>query len=432
MGVKRRDDTYPLQPLSSHPLGLQADGSLQLMGHLTGNVLLEIQYHATGREPCVEMRARHGEPVRQFFGEKGSGRRYLNLSGLSTGDEALQLQPFGCRIDSQVTLLQFSSLPMHDGPLLIVAPHADDAELAAYGLYRKYAEQTWIVTVSPGERLQSMKRQYVPGLDATSAEAMKRKGLIRAWNSATTPLLAGVQPERLIMLGYFDAALRQMMDDPSAPVATSLDTAASPACFRKFNKYALPSDGSALNRGEDLISDLVTLIRHIRPAAIITPHPELDPHAEHLAATQAVACALSRIDESPPQILLYANHFSGVKRFPYGPEHAAATLPPAQLNESILGPWSVHSECLSLAVQQEKIVALDTMHDLRRLLRPEVRLKQLWVNFRRKWPYRYYGANAYFQTAIKAHEVFAVVSGEAFVGGMLQTRTPKQGLTTEN
>ena len=58
------------------------------------------------------------------------------------------------------------------------------------------------------------------------------------------------------------------------------------------------------------------------------------------------------------------------------------------------------------------------MHDLRHQLRLERRIKRWWGQLWRRWPYRYYGAHPYFQTAIKAHEVFAVVSAEALCEGM--------------
>ena len=34
---------------------------------------------------------------------------------------------------------------------LVLAPHADDAELAAYGLYEKYAANAMVVTVTASE-----------------------------------------------------------------------------------------------------------------------------------------------------------------------------------------------------------------------------------------------------------------------------------------
>ena len=416
--MSERDDSYPLQPLSELPLTWQADGSLCLPAELVVDVLLQFRYRATGRQPCIEISAAQGEPIRQFFEANSSGQRFLNLTGIAVAGDVLRLRPFDCQLEPEMVLLQFPPQELSDGPLLIIAPHADDAELAAYGLYRRHAGQCWIVTVSAGELLQGMHKQYVPGLDLSREQAALRKGMIRAWNSASTPWLAGVAPERLIMLGYFNMTLQAMMDEPANPVVARSGISATPSLFRRFNRYALPSDRVAQNRGEDLIADLATLIADIRPSTLLVTHPELDPHADHLATTRAVAAALARIDHVPARILLYANHLKGVKGFPYGPEHAATALPPATLASSTLGAWCIHSEFLPLAVQQEKLVALDTMHDLRHQLRLERRLKRWWGQLWQRWPYRYYGAHPYFQTAIKAHEVFAVVSTEALLKGM--------------
>lgn len=416
--MRHRDDRYPLQPLSETELLWQADGSLRLPAVLTDDLLLQVRYRATGRQPCIEICPQDGEPLRQFFEAQSSGLRFLNLSGVVRPGTSVRLRALDCQLEPTMTLLQFAPLPLAEGPLLIVAPHADDAELAAYGLYRHHASQCWIVTVSAGEQLQSLQRQYVPGLDRSLTQAAERKGLIRAWNSATTPWLAGVPPERLVMLGYSNMTLQAMMAEPETPIPAPSGMQAAPSRFRCFNRLALPSDGVAQNRGADLIADLATLITHIRPSTLMVTHPELDPHPDHRATTQAVAAALARVEHRPSQVLLYANHLQGVKGFPFGPEHAGTTLPPAQMSHSILGPWRVHSEFLTPAVQQEKLVALDTMHDLRHQLRLERRIKRWWGQLWRRWPYRYYGAHPYFQTAIKAHEVFAVVSAEALCEGM--------------
>lgn len=414
-----RDDMYPLQSLHEHLLTLDPDGSLLLPTNITENVLLLVQFRATGREPRIQISTPNGQSIQQFFEPNSAGSRYLNLTGFAAHNQTLIVHPQDCHIEREVTLLQFPQIKFDDGPLLIVAPHADDAELAAYGLYRHHAERCWIVTVSAGEKLQSLKRQYVPGLDQNIDQAELRKGLLRAWNSATTPLLAGVSANRLIMLGYFNMTLHQMMTDLNSVVPHPSGLQATPTNFRRFNQFPLPSDSDVKNRGEDLISDLMTLIAYIRPATIVVTHPELDPHSDHIATTKAVAIALDRLSYYPKEVLLYANHYKGIKGFPYGPEHSGTTLPPAQVRNSSLGTWRVHSEYLSLAVQKEKVMVLDTMHDLRHQLRPERRFKQWITQLRRKCRYRYYGAHPYFQTAIKAHEVFSVITGEAFVNGMV-------------
>jgi len=420
------DNGYPLQPDHSFTLQLQADGWVDLpdVRLEAGTWLLAARCHASCQEPSIQLRSSSGKELTQYFERDCNGLRYLNLSGLLEAGSRLQLIGDGCRIAPELTLLGFAAPAFADGPLLIVAPHADDAELAAYGLYKHHAANSWIVTVSAGERLQSLKKQYIPQLDTSMADAERRKGVIRAWNSATTPWLAGVAPERLVMLGYFNMTLKSMLATPEENIPHPKGMPFSPADFRCFNRMALASDAHVRNSGEMLMADLVQLINTIRPATILVTHPELDPHDDHLATSQAVAQALSRTDFRPQQVLLYANHYRDSKGFPYGPEHAATTLPPAHMPVSLLGKWKVHSECLSLAEQKEKVVALDTMHDLRHKLRLERRLKQwfaqLWRRYRHRPGYHYYAAHPYFQTAIKAHEVFVVIEGDAFVDGMLQ------------
>ena len=416
--MQNRDDQYPIKPVSEQLLFLDADGRLNLPEMVTGNVFLRLQYQAIGREPHVSVSADNGKCVQQFFEPKQKGLRYLNLSGLSTGVQELVITQKDCEIKKQTTLLQFPDTSFTDGPILIVAPHADDAELAAYGFYRKHADRCWIVTVSAGEKLQSIKRQYVPGLDENLSQAETRKGLIRAWNSVTTPLLAGVSSERLVMLGYSNMTLSRMLENPDAVIENHQDQLVHPGLFRRFNRVVLPKDSSVQNRGNDLISDLVSLIEQIRPATIVVTHPELDPHPDHIATAKAVSIALSQANFVPERVLLYANHFRDAKYFPFGPEYAGAALPPAQMNQSVFGEWQIHCEHLSIDIQKEKVIALDTMHDLRHKLRLERRLKQWWAQCWRKNKYQYYGAHPYFQTAIKAHEVFVVVSGKAFVRGL--------------
>ncbi len=164
---------------------------------------------------------------------------------------------------------------------MIIAPHPDDAELAAYGLYRQHAERAWILTLTAGEYQKRLDRQYLPFLDPDLKSASRRKGWIRAWNSATTPMLAGLSPERLYMLGYFNDTLGALLETPTIPQPSLGDETLSPADFRGWNPGPLASDERANgpeNRGSDLLADLERLLDEIRPSTVVTPHPELDPH----------------------------------------------------------------------------------------------------------------------------------------------------------
>ena len=53
--MRHRDDRYPLQPLSETELLWQADGSLRLPAVLTDDLLLQVRYRATGRQPGIEI-----------------------------------------------------------------------------------------------------------------------------------------------------------------------------------------------------------------------------------------------------------------------------------------------------------------------------------------------------------------------------------------
>ena len=420
---KRSDYTYPLHPDQGYSCRLGSSGELLLPQGLQGQNLtwlLEVTYRAKSWAPSVRISSSTGVAVEQFFESNCYGRRYINLTGvLDDKGSSIWLREHGCSIERDAILMGFTQPALDAGPVLILAPHADDAELAAFGLYRTYAQNCWIVTISAGEQLSSLKKQYVPKLDNSIAAAAVRKGTIRAWNSVTTPTLAGVPPERSIMLGYFNMTLQAMLDAPAQVIQHPAGLDVSPATFRKFNRISLQSDRDVRNSGEMLIADLTELINVIRPQTILVTHPELDPHDDHIAAANALAYSLARLDYYPRQVLLYANHYRQAKGFPYGPEHAGTALPPADMAKSRLGPWRVYSHSLSVETQKEKVVALDTMHDLRYSLRLRHRGKQLWRRWTGRSGYQFYGAHPYFQTAIKAHELFVNVSGEAFVAGIL-------------
>lgn len=413
------NDRYPLAAHTSVSFDLSADNALVVPQTLTTqNVWLQLDFIQAGREPCIEVMLGDRCLSRQFFRPQTIGQRLLNLSQLqiSAGAE-LHFRARGCKFRPQVTLLMFDSIEL-TGPVLIVAPHPDDAELAAFGVYRQHAEQSWIVTLSAGEHLQRLDRQYIARLDQNIDQAEVRKGVIRSWNSATTPLLAGIPPSRLVMLGYFNMTLSALMQTPEQVVPFPRSMPVSPAEFRRFNLFALPSDETVANRGDDLIHDLIALIEQIKPQSILVTHPELDPHPDHQAAAVALGRALQHTRHCPEHVMLYANHFRGVRRFPFGPEHANTSLPPADLPVSVFGSWKLWSQALPLAIQQEKVCALDTMHDLRHEWHLDRRLKVWWQQKWAKFPYRYYGKHPYFQTAIKAQEVFTWLSGPQFIAGM--------------
>lgn len=390
--------------------------------------LLEVQYNARGRLrlPSITVLEDGRRLFTQYLESGQAGRRLINLNGAQRLN-ALSLAAHACQLTQEVRLLGFRKPNLSDGPLMIIAPHPDDAELAAFGLYHQHAERTWIITLTAGERHKRLDRQYLPDLDTNLKDASRRKGAIRAWNSATTPMLAGLRPSRLHMLGYFNDTLSDLLKAPEARYPSLVDDSLTPADFRTWNTQALPSDnqeGGPRNCGDDLLKDLKALLSEIRPSTVAVAHPELDPHPDHQAAAHALALAIQHSGHTPQRVLLYANHLKSQRGFPRGPAHAAAGLWPVHQASSVLGKWSIYSHFLTPETQREKAVAMDSMHDLRDRPSLERRLKRF---FKRRltgipkhdWPT--YGQHDYFQTHIKAHEVFALVDTAGFLA-LLQER----------
>ncbi|NHH99072.1 PIG-L deacetylase family protein [Oceanimonas sp. MB9] len=425
-----RNHTYPLAPDLSLDVNIDEHGRLVFAAEQPELLaepwswFLEVEYQATSRNalPAIVTWSNGQALYTQYFEAGQAGKRLLSLTGVrEPGDVRIELQR--CCLIGKTTLLGFRARALEqDGPVLIVAPHPDDAELAAFGLYRKQKDNVWIVTVTAGETQKRLDRQYIPSLDKDSKSAGRRKGMIRSWNSATTPLLAGVPFERNIMLGYFNDTLPALLADPASRVPSTMDEQLRPGDFRGLNRMALSTDPAPENCGEHLLRDLQALIEHIKPGVLVVTHPEVDPHPDHVATARACALAMQQSSHRPRRVLMYANHLAGERGFPRGPAHAAAGIWPWNRNDSVLGSWQLYSEYLDMELQREKVLALDSMHDLRASLKLDKRLKRWFRRLRSGVPlaeWKDYGAHDYFQTHIKAHEVFAVVSATAFIAGLV-------------
>ena len=57
------------------------------------------------------------------------------------------------------------------------------------------------------------------------------------------------------------------------------------------------------------------------------PHPQLDPHPDHICAQAAVLEALQGLDWQPETLLCYANHLHDNDRWPMGDSGDGVALP---------------------------------------------------------------------------------------------------------
>ncbi|MGO1296229.1 MAG: PIG-L family deacetylase [Vibrio sp.] len=427
--MKTLDYQYSLQPDWHIPALLDESGMLSfdktLLPETTQvTVLLEISYTSTSKKRMgvVELRQSGWQPEarenEQFFEPQQAGKRYLNLTRLPSLHE-VQCITHDCKLASQVSLLLFRNPPIERGPMLIIAPHADDAELAAYGVYQHLHSQVWIATLYAGESLQKIAKQYIPDLDSSMDEGCPRKASIRHWNSMTTPLLANVPANQLVCLGYSGITVETLYHAPQEPIMHGAGQKYSPVSFRALNSLSLSNDLDAANTPQAMVNELCELLLRVQPTTVLVTDPEVDPHPEHKAAAHALALAMEQSDYVPQQVLMYVNHLNGIKDFPYGPEHTTTALAPFYKNHEYFNQVQVYSYSLSLAEQKEKVVAFDTMHDLRASASVEKQIKRWWHEKRYGYGYRYYGHHIYFQTHIKAAEVFTVLPGRHYCEQLL-------------
>ncbi|MEQ5821800.1 PIG-L family deacetylase [Halomonas sp. SCS19] len=422
----QRDHHLPLAPDWKCKATINDSGIIQLADPTiaslsTGDVrpntwMLEVRYRATSRWklPAVTIIDRSNsqptERFTQYLEPNETGKRLINLTGIESLDQ-LQLTLKHLTLERDATLLGFRNPDLASGPILIIAPHPDDAELAAFGAYSQHPKNTWIVTITAGERLKRLDKQYWPGLDDSRNEASQRKGFIRAWNSATTPLLAGVPAEQLIMLGYFNDTLAVLHDKPDTVVPSYSAPAITPDAYRQWNKLSLPTDGQAQNTGENLQNDLASLLNKIKPTTIIAPHPDIDPHADHIASTRHLQAAIEQSEHIPDHLLLYANHLKSTRGFPRGPAHAAAGVWPTHVTTPSPRNDRIASFPLSLEVQKQKALALHSMHDLGGKPGLERQLKRKLKRLLSGIPsadWSDYSGHDFFQTHLKAHENFVL------------------------
>jgi LmbE family N-acetylglucosaminyl deacetylase len=364
-------------------------------------LVLELQVKTTwlGRwlDPYVEL----GDD-RQDFERGVSGRRFLNLSGQAAalGANTLTLRGRHCTLSSSGTLWVMSNPDYAQQRVMIIAPHADDAELAAFGLYCR-TEEASIVTLTQGE-IEAEDFQRL-GLD--KAQAARLKGRLRSWDSLSIPLWGGVPASRCVQLGYYCLQLPAMADEPDKAFGSRESGENDVRTVRQHNPFKLPGDVDGAPTWVNLVGDIQALLEHFRPEVVVTPHPELDPHSDHVASTRAVLEAIAASAWKPATLLMYANHLHDNDRWPMGSAGAGIALPPAI---EPLPSDRLWSPLLSADMQVDKAMALAMEHDLQGSLgfkRQLRRVIQQWLAGRR-WPVT--GSNEFFRKAVRRHELFWV------------------------
>jgi hypothetical protein len=146
--------------------------------------------------------------VQQYFDANAVGVRWLNLSGLRAqlaADAEVIIRTHAVTLEAErATVRLFDNHLDLQQRILVIAPHPDDAEIAAFGLYAD--RQASVVTVTAGHAGDMNYRANV----SDPAQHYALKGYLRAVDSVTVPWQGNVPPERTANLGYFDGRLDAM------------------------------------------------------------------------------------------------------------------------------------------------------------------------------------------------------------------------------
>ncbi len=410
------DYRYRLQHCSAIDLSLHGDKLTTTEEIPCGETwILELGIQSDWRslflDPYVEIQG-----IRFDFEHAARGKRYLNIGNhaevLST--EGLSFRAKYCRLSAPIRLSVFDNPEFSQRRLMIVAPHADDAELAAFNLYRK-TNEVLIVTVTRGE----IEADHYTRLGLTVSQAAKLKGRLRSWDSIAIPLWGGRTQEDCLQLGYFCMQLQSMKNAPDSAFGSLVSTETDTRNARRWNRLALPSDHSGQPTWGNLIADLAALIEEFKPEVILTPHPQRDPHPDHVASTQAVQEVVRQGQWKPDSFLFYTNHLHDNDRWPMGPAGAGITLPPAFDDNGPEAFWSLPTDEEG---RIDKAMALAMQHDLTPRQPLKKRLRR-WLQTHladRRWPST--GENEFFRKAVRSHELFYVRKTDEFLSQSIQKK----------
>lgn len=319
---------------------------------------LEIGLQAEASESPEIAATRGGVSVRQVFEAGSRGRRFLDLSPFLAGTDArVRLTGNGVTWRTgPARLFIYQNTPLAGRRVLVLAPHPDDAEIAAFGLYRQTGAD--VVTVTAGD---AGGDNFVT-LFTEPAEHFRVKGWIRTWDSISVPFYGGVYPGKARNLGYYDGILKQLQAAPEKPLPPLMAKLDAPGYYRSLNVDQRLRTRPFKGTWQALVDDLVWELKRVKPDVIAAPHPLLDAHPDHQFTTIALIEALAQW-KGRCELLLYTNHALEDEAWPLGDRDAASGLPPT--SRAGLFFSRLRSLPLSPLDQKLKLVALEAMHDLR-------------------------------------------------------------------
>ncbi len=383
-----------------------------LIGCNTAFLELKLRFTCSGFIflPEIIMKDDSSMMFSQNFECRVKGIRYLNISQfVSAGVKEIQLDFKGCRLhEPEVTIYAYKNIKPENAQILILSPHPDDAEIAAYGLYSSFPSNVFIATITAGDA----GSMIYANLFQDTLTHYSRKGRVRAWNSITVPFLGGVPIKNSINLGYFDASLSGMHADTNSLGKSRYIGVADINLFRSYNCNHLPDSLTPMSNWRSLVNDIKYLLEDLNPKIIISPYPAIDSHLDHKFTTLALIEALKERGAFDSELWLYTNHFPEIKMHPIGKLGSQIGLPPI-IDDIRFYFDEIVSFPLSKIMQSDKVLALDAMNDLR----PNTQYREVLV-LRRQLKMLFYDKlflreSDYFRRSVRSNELFFVIKGES-------------------
>ncbi len=312
------------------------------------------------RDPFIEASS-SAAFFRQYFERAASGRRLVDLSVLfqrpdEDGPRSIALRGSSLTWARPGRLVLFDPPPIEGADTLVLAPHPDDAEIAAFGVYA--TRRSWVVTVTAGERGTA----ELSGVLSRGQALARWYARLRVWDSLTIPQLGGVPSERCLNLVYPDGQLLSMRRTPEAAFRIACEDQVPRAALRATNRWPELPGGAPDCTWRGLVDELGAILNRTRPAVIVTPHPVLDTHPDHVSTSVALDEAL-RASSVRPILLLYSVHRPEARIHPFGPASAVASPPP--WSDDLPVADTLYSHALSPELRQAKYFAVEAGHDLR-------------------------------------------------------------------
>lgn len=337
------------------PTGVVARGQTAVL-----TLRLEATWLGRYCDPFIEVR-RGPSSYRQYFERGASGRRHLNLSPVFTGggDATLPrvaLRGGWLRWGRDATLALFAPPAIDGAEVLVLAPHPDDAEIAAFGMYA--GRPSWVATMTAGAGGMANLSSVIP-----SAHAARWSANLRGWDSLTIPQIGGVPRERCLNLAQPDGQLQNMHEQPGKPFNIACEESLSRATLRSRNEPVEFQRGEPGCTWTALVEDLRRLIEKANPDIVVCPHPLIDGHHDHVFTTVALEEAVRQLPSKSRLFFLYVVHRRGAPLYPFGSADTLVSLPPWTDDEWLAD--SIYSHPLAPDTQRGKYFAIEATHDLR-------------------------------------------------------------------